>query len=240
MQRLPELTARARPSPRATLYNVGVNPALPDRRLTPLDRLLEQADLALRAAVGRPHAQRPNPGATLDGHLVDETERRHVAGLLRVDHAGEVAAQGLYHGQALTARRPEIRAAMKQAAAEEGDHLAWCHDRLQELGDRPSVLNPLWYAGSLVIGAVAGAAGDRWSLGFMAETERQVEGHLDDHLARLPASDARSRAILEQMKADEVGHAEAAVAAGGSDLPLVVRRLMTLTAKVMTETAYRI
>ena len=129
---------------------------------------------------------------------------------------------------------------MKQAAAEEGDHLAWCHDRLQELGDRPSLLNPLWYAGSLVIGAVAGAAGDRWSLGFMAETERQVEGHLDDHLARLPASDARSRAILEQMKADEVGHAEAAVAAGGSDLPVFVRRLMTLTAKVMTETAYRI
>jgi len=211
-----------------------------DRRLTPLDRLLEQADLALRAAVGRPHAQRPNPGATLDGHLVDDAERRHVAGLIRVDHSGEVAAQGLYHGQALTARRPEIRAAMKQAAAEEGDHLSWCYDRLQELGDRPSLLNPLWYAGSVVIGAIAGAAGDRWSLGFMAETERQVEGHLDDHLQRLPAADARSRAILEQMKADEVGHAEAAVAAGGSDLPVVVRRLMTLTAKVMTETAYRI
>jgi len=211
----------------------------PDRRLTPLDLLLEQADLGLRAAAGRPHAQRPNPATDLDGHLVDEAERRHVAGLIRVDHAGEVAAQGLYHGQALTARRPEIRAAMKRAATEEGDHLSWCYDRLQELGDRPSLLNPLWYAGSVVIGAIAGAAGDRWSLGFMAETERQVEGHLDDHLARLPGSDARSRAILEQMKADEIGHAEAALAAGGADLPDVVKRLMTLTAKVMTRTAYR-
>jgi ubiquinone biosynthesis monooxygenase Coq7 len=213
--------------------------ATPDRRLTPLDRLLEQADLALRAAAGRPHARRPNPAADLDGHLVDETARRHVAGLIRVDHSGEVAAQGLYHGQALTARRPEIRAAMKQAAAEEGDHLSWCYDRLQELGDRPSLLNPVWYTGSVLIGAIAGAAGDRWSLGFMAETERQVEGHLDDHLAQLPDSDARSRAILEQMKADEIGHAEAALAAGGSELPAPVKRLMTLTARVMTGTAYR-
>lgn len=218
----------------------GMSGTCPDRRLTPLDRLLEQADLALRAAVGRPHAQRPNPAAGLDGHLADEAERRHVAGLLRVDHAGEVAAQGLYHGQALTARRPEIRAAMRQAAIEEGDHLSWCYDRLQELGDRPSLLSPLWYAGSLAIGAVAGAAGDRWSLGFMAETERQVEGHLDDHLARLPAADARSRAILQQMKADEVAHAEAATAAGGSELPGAVKRLMTLTAQVMTGTAYRL
>ena len=187
-------------------------PTPPDRRLTPLDRLLEQADLALRAAVGRPHAQRPSPAADLDGHLVDDSDRRHVAGLIRVDHAGEVAAQGLYHGQALTARRPEIRAAMKQAAIEEGDHLSWCYDRLQELGDRPSLLNPLWYAGSLAIGAIAGAAGDRWSLGFMAETERQVEGHLDDHLARLP---------------------------GGRQLPGLVKRRMTLPARVMTGTAYR-
>lgn len=212
----------------------------PDRRLSPLDRLLEQVDLALRAAVGRPHAQRPNPGAGLDGHLADEATRRHVAGLLRVDHAGEVAAQGLYHGQALTARRPEIREAMTRAAREEGDHLSWCHDRLSELGDRPSLLNPLWYAGSLAIGALAGAAGDRWSLGFMAETERQVEGHLDDHLGRLPDGDARSRAILQQMKADEVGHAQAAMAAGGTELPAPVKRLMTLTGRVMTTTAYRL
>lgn len=213
---------------------------LPDRRLSPVDELLTQADLALRAAVGRPHAERPNPAGSLDGHLADERERRHVAGLIRVDHAGEVAAQGLYHGQALTARRPEIREAMVRAAREEGDHLAWCRDRLEELGDRPSLFNPLWYAGSVLIGAMAGAAGDRWSLGFMAETERQVEGHLDGHLGRLPAADARSRAILEQMKADEVGHAQAAMAAGGGELPGPVRSLMRLAAKVMTGTAYRL
>ena len=218
----------------------GMHELAPDRRLTPLDRLLQQADLGLRAALGRPHAQRPNPAANLDGHLADAGERRHVAGLIRVDHAGEVAAQGLYHGQALTARRPEIREAMNRAAREEGDHLAWCRDRLDELGDRPSLLGPLWYAGSVLIGAIAGAAGDRWSLGFMAETERQVEGHLDDHLARLPPGDARSRAILEQMKADEIGHAEAALAAGGSELPGPVRRLMTLASRVMTGTAYRL
>jgi ubiquinone biosynthesis monooxygenase Coq7 len=212
----------------------------PDRHLTPLDRLLEQADLGLRAAIGRPHPQRPNPAGGLDGHLADDSERRHAAGLIRVDHAGEVAAQGLYHGQALTARRPEIRAAMERAAREEGDHLAWCRDRLDELGERPSLLNPLWYAGSVLIGALAGAAGDRWSLGFMAETERQVEGHLDDHLARLPPGDARSRAILEQMKTDEIGHAQAAMAAGGSALPGPVRRLMTLTSRLMTGTAYRL
>jgi ubiquinone biosynthesis monooxygenase Coq7 len=212
----------------------------PDRVLTPLDRLLQQADLALRASLGRPHPQRPNPAGRLDGHLTDEESRRHVAGLIRVDHAGEVAAQGLYHGQALTARRPEIREAMNKAAREEGDHLAWCHDRLEELGDRPSVLNPLWYAGAVVIGAIAGMAGDRWSLGFMAETERQVEGHLDDHLGRLPAADARSRAILEQMKADEIGHAQAARVAGGSELPAPIRQVMKLTARVMTSTAYRV
>jgi len=213
---------------------------LPDRRLSPVDQLLTQADLALRAVVGRPHAERPNPAGSLDGHLADESERRHVAGLIRVDHAGEVAAQGLYHGQALTARRPEIREAMVRAAREEGDHLAWCRDRLEELGDRPSLFNPLWYAGSVLIGAIAGATGDRWSLGFMAETERQVEGHLDGHLGRLPAADARSRAILEQMKTDEAGHAQAAMAAGGSELPGPVRSLMRLAAKVMTGTAYRL
>lgn len=218
----------------------GMPETTPDRRLTPLDRLIEQADLALRAAVGRPHAYRPNPAGSLDGHLADEAQRRHVAGLIRVDHAGEVAAQGLYHGQALTARRPEIREAMTRAAREEGDHLSWCRDRLDELGDRPSLLNPLWYAGSVVIGALAGMAGDRWSLGFMAETERQVEGHLDDHLGRLPPGDGRSRAILEQMKIDEIGHAQSALEAGGSELPRPVRRLMTLTSRIMTGAAYRL
>jgi len=157
---------------------------------------------------------------------------------MRVNHSGEVAAQGLYHGQALTARRPEIRRQMLEAARDEGDHLAWCHDRLRELGSGPSVLNPLWYAGSLAIGALAGAAGDRISLGFVAETERQVEGHLEDHLSRLPQDDERSRAILDQMKTDEIAHADAATDAGGMDLPMPVRRLMRLTAGVMTRTAY--
>jgi ubiquinone biosynthesis monooxygenase Coq7 len=210
------------------------------RQLTPLDLLIDQADRALRATLGRPAAQRPNPGASQLDHLADNEARRHAAGLMRVNHAGEVAAQGLYHGQALTARRPEIRAAMERAAREEGDHLAWCRDRLDELGDRPSLLAPLWYAGSVAIGSLAGAAGDRWSLGFMAETERQVEGHLEDHLSRLPEGDDRSRAILEQMKADEVKHAESAMAAGGAQLPAPVRLLMKLTARVMTTTAYRL
>ncbi len=210
------------------------------RLLTPLDKVLDQADRALRATFGRPAAQRATPATTEDDHLSDSGARRHAAGLMRVNHAGEVAAQGLYHGQALTARSPEIRAAMEQAAREEGDHLAWCHDRLGELGERPSLLAPLWYAGSVAIGAIAGAAGDRWSLGFMAETERQVEGHLEDHLARLPEGDARSRAILAQMKADEARHARTARDAGGAELPGPVRVLMRLTAKVMTTTAYRI
>jgi len=214
--------------------------AMSDRVLSPLDRLLDQADRALRASLARPSALRPNPASDHPDRLVDESARRHAAGLMRVNHAGEVAAQGLYHGQAITARRPEIRAAMEKAAREEGDHLAWCRARLDELGDRPSVLAPLWYAGSLAIGALAGTAGDRWSLGFMAETERQVEGHLEGHLARLPEGDERSRAILQQMKQDEASHARAAMDAGGAELPLPVRALMRLTAKVMTGTAYRL
>ena len=157
---------------------------------------------------------------------------------MRVNHAGEIAAQGLYQGQALTARHPETEAALRQAAAEEGDHLAWCRDRLEELGSRPSLLNPLWYAGSVTIGALAGLFGDRASLGFMAETERQVEGHLADHLDRLPADDQRSRAIVEQMQVDEIGHGRAAIAAGASTLPEPVPRLMRFAARVMTGTAY--
>jgi 3-demethoxyubiquinol 3-hydroxylase len=211
-----------------------------ERQLTALDLLLDQADRALRATLGRPAAQRASPAADRPGRLADSEARRHAAGLMRVNHAGEVAAQGLYHGQALTARRPDIRAAMEQAAREEGDHLAWCRDRLDELGDRPSLLAPVWYAGSVAIGALAGAAGDRWSLGFMAETERQVEGHLEEHLSRLPDGDERSRAILQQMKVDEAQHAQAAMEAGGAELPAPVRLLMKLTAKVMTTTAYRL
>ncbi|MGQ0429567.1 MAG: 2-polyprenyl-3-methyl-6-methoxy-1,4-benzoquinone monooxygenase [Gammaproteobacteria bacterium] len=204
---------------------------------SPLDRLLELAEAGLRASFARPDSRRPTPGEP-DVAPADQAVRRHVAGLMRVNHAGEIAAQGLYHGQALTARSPETRAALAQAAAEEGDHLAWCRDRLDELGSRASLLGPLWYAGSVAIGAVAGLAGDRISLGFMAETERQVEGHLDSHLEKLPPEDRRSRAIIEQMKTDEAGHGRAALAAGGAPLPEPVPRLMRLTARIMTGTAY--
>lgn len=207
------------------------------RVLTPLDRLLELADAGLRASFARPPASRPTPGKPASTP-VDPGLRRHAAGLMRVNHAGEIAAQGLYHGQALTARLPETRAALRKAAAEEGDHLAWCRDRLDELDSRPSQLNPLWYAGSVAIGALAGLAGDRMSLGFMAETERQVEGHLADHLQRLPADDTRSRTIVQQMQADEIGHGQAAVAAGAATLPEPVPKLMRLASRFMTGTAY--
>jgi len=207
------------------------------RVLSPLDRLLELADAGLRASFARPSGSRPTPGNPAPTP-VDSGLRRHSAGLMRVNHAGEIAAQGLYHGQALTARLPETRAALRKAAAEEGDHLAWCRERLDELGSQPSLLNPLWYAGSVAIGALAGLAGDRMSLGFMAETERQVEGHLADHLQRLPADDTRSRTIVQQMQADEIGHGRAAVAAGAAPLPEPVPKLMHLAARVMTGTAY--
>jgi ubiquinone biosynthesis monooxygenase Coq7 len=207
------------------------------RVLSPLDRLLELADAGLRASFARPASSRPTPGKPASTP-VDPGLRRHVAGLMRVHHAGEIAAQGLYHGQALTARLPETRAALRKAAAEEGDHLAWCRDRLDELGSRPSLLNPLWYAGSVAIGALAGMAGDRMSLGFMAETERQVEGHLAGHLERLPAEDTRSRTIVQQMQADEIGHGQAAIAAGAASLPEPVPKLMHLAARFMTGTAY--
>lgn len=207
------------------------------RVLTPLDRLLELADSGLSASFGRPASGRPTPGKPA-AEPIDPGRRRHAAGLMRVNHAGEIAAQGLYHGQALTARTPETRDALRRAAAEEGDHLAWCRDRLDELDSRPSLLNPIWYAGSVAIGALAGLFGDGASLGFMAETERQVEGHLADHLERLPADDVRSRAIVEQMQVDEIGHGRAAVAAGASKLPEPVPRLMRMSARIMTGTAY--
>jgi ubiquinone biosynthesis monooxygenase Coq7 len=156
---------------------------------------------------------------------------------MRVNHAGEIAAQGLYHGQAMTARNPATRALLEQAAREESDHLAWCEQRLKELNDRPSLLDPLWYAGSFAIGALAGLAGDRRSLGFVAETERQVERHLDGHLEQIPQSDTRSRAIIEQMRADERVHGELARQAGGVTLPQPVQSLMRTTARIMTTTA---
>lgn len=207
------------------------------RAFSPLDRLLELAETGLRASFARPASTRPTPGIPAPAPA-DDSRRRQVAGLMRVNHAGEIAAQGLYHGQALTAKNPATREALRRAADEEGDHLAWCRDRLDELGSRPSLLNPFWYAGSVAIGAIAGLCGDRASLGFMAETERQVEGHLEDHLALLPGDDLRSRAIVLQMQADEVNHGRAAIAAGGAPLPQPVPRVMRLTARIMTGTAY--
>jgi 3-demethoxyubiquinol 3-hydroxylase len=207
------------------------------RVLSPLDRLLELADTGLRGSFARAAGGRPTPGKPATAPL-DPDRRRHAAGLMRVNHAGEIAAQGLYQGQALTAKSPETRTALERAAAEEGDHLAWCRERLDELGARPSLLNPIWYAGSVAIGALAGLAGDGPSLGFMAETERQVEGHLAGHLDRLPPDDVRSRTIVQQMQADEINHGRAAIAAGASELPAPVPYLMRLAARIMTATAY--
>lgn len=171
---------------------------------------------------------------------MSDAERHHAAGLMRVNHAGEIAAQALYHGQALTARDPAVREAMEQSATEELDHLAWCEHRVNELGESVSRLGPLWYLGSFGIGALAGLMGDRFSLGFIAETEKQVVAHLDEHLGRLPEQDQRSRAILETMREDEEQHGEAARAAGGRALPEPVRHAMSLVSKVMTRTAYHV
>ena len=209
------------------------------RRLNVTDQLIANIDQAVRTLFGKPEpTERLNPATDLPAVELNERERREVAGLMRVNHAGEVAAQALYQGQALTARLPDVREKMERAALEENDHLLWCEQRLAQLGDHTSYLNPLWHAGSLVIGAFAGWAGDRWSLGFVAETEHQVVAHLDRHLARLPQQDTRSRAILEQMKKDESHHATTALEAGGTVLPGPVKILMSLTSKVMTRTAY--
>jgi 3-demethoxyubiquinol 3-hydroxylase len=202
-----------------------------------LDALLGAADNALRALLAPAQSARQIPGLPPPAEL-SESERSHAAGLMRVDHAGEVAAQALYLGQALLARDTATRGFLLRAAREEGDHLAWTEQRLHELGAHTSRLNPLWYAGSFAIGAAAAAVSDRLSLGFVTETERQVEGHLDEHLRRLPASDTRSRRILEAMKADEIGHAQQAQHAGAVPLPRAVRVLMRMASKVMTRTAY--
>lgn len=206
-----------------------------------IDRLLVSADRALRTVSGGAQASRPSPAgaapAPFDEPLSPE-DRRRSGPLMRVNHVGEVCAQALYEAQALTARSPEVRTQMQRAAREETDHLAWTADRLEALGDRPSLLNPLWYAGAFAIGLAAGRAGDRWSLGFLVETERQVEQHLASHLERLPEQDRASRAVVAQMKADEAEHADTALAAGGAPLPLPVRWLMRGAAKVMTTTAH--
>jgi ubiquinone biosynthesis monooxygenase Coq7 len=209
------------------------------RHYTPVDALLIQVDQALRTVFGQPVTTgRPNPAMTAPAAELPPVEQQEAGRLMRVNHTGEVCAQALYQGQALTARLETVRDRMEQATIEENDHLAWCEERLKELGSHPSVLNPLFYAGAFMIGAAAGKAGDRWSLGFVAETEHQVVEHLKAHLHRLPAQDQPSRAILEQMKEDEARHATQALEAGGARLPLPVRALMKGVAKVMTGTTY--
>jgi ubiquinone biosynthesis monooxygenase Coq7 len=206
----------------------------------PFDPLIAAADRALRALLAPARSTRAVPGSQLPDPTpaLTEAEKHQAAALMRVNHAGEVCAQALYHGQAFAARSAGTRALLLRSAAEETEHLAWCGQRLEELGARKSVLDPLWYAGSFVIGALSALPGDRASLGFMVETERQVEGHLNEHLARLPPKDTRSRAILESMRADEVAHGSNARAAGAISLPWPARELMRRTAKVMTGTAY--
>ena len=210
------------------------------RTLTPLDRLLAGCERALEAIVGAPQAQRPSPATGIGEPELDDAERRHAAGLMRINHTGEVCAQALYLGQAALARNSDNREHLLHAAAEETDHLAWCTQRLQQLDSRPSLLNPLWYLGSYAIGAAAALAGDPVSLGFVVETERQVEAHLAEHLEKLPAQDERSRAVLTQMQADEIRHAQAAQQRGGVELPFPLPQLMHFSSTVMKTVAYRI
>jgi ubiquinone biosynthesis monooxygenase Coq7 len=210
-----------------------------DRQYSAVDRLLMRLHQSVQAATpAAAETSRLNPATELQDAALDEPARRHAAGLMRVNHAGEVAAQALYLGQAFAARQPELREHLLEAAKEERDHLAWCEQRLKELGEHPSKLDPLWYAGSFLIGAAAGLAGDRWSLGFVEETEKQVSQHLREHLEKLPENDARSRAIVEAMREDEERHGRNAAERGAQALPKPVQDLMRGVAKLMTRSAY--
>ncbi len=208
------------------------------RRISPLDRFITGLDQALRTVCAPTHSERASPAAGVSETDISAQQKAAAARLMRVNHAGEVAAQALYRGHALSAASPTVRAQMERAAREESDHLAWCEQRVHALGSHTSIFNPLWYAGSFALGVVTGLAGDKWSLGFVAETEHQVVQHLQGHLARLPEADTQSRAILEQIRVDEAEHATQAVAAGAAELPPPVKALMRLTAQVMTRTAY--
>jgi len=203
-----------------------------------LDRLIVAFDNGLRTLLAPAHSTRAVPGDAVNEADMSAPERQVAAALMRVNHTGEICAQALYQGQALTARNVDARAALEQAAAEETDHLAWTAQRVTELGGRTSLLNPLWYAGSFALGAAAGLLGDKWNLGFLAETERQVEGHLEGHLDRLPAQDEKSRAIVNEMKIDEARHARTAVDHGAAELPEPVKLAMKLGSRLMTRTAY--
>ena len=210
------------------------------RHYTRLDEIIGHLDQGLRTVIGRPPRQRATPEPNAADRDLEDSERDLAGSLMRINHAGEVCAQALYQGQALTARSTQARTALSKAAAEENDHLAWCEERIAELGAHKSYLNPLWYLGSFALGACAGIAGDRWSLGFLAETERQVVRHLEGHLQRLPADDTKSRAIVKQMRDDEANHASTAVKAGAAELPEFVKKTMTAASKVMISAAARI
>jgi ubiquinone biosynthesis monooxygenase Coq7 len=205
-----------------------------------IDGLIREFDRALRTVSGVAHAARTSPAQGVAESDLDAASREQAAALMRVNHVGEVCAQALYQGQALTARDASIRRGLAQAAREEEDHLAWSAERIRELGGRPSLLNPLWYGGSLALGAAAGALGDRWNLAFLAETERQVEAHLSGHLEKLPAADGRTRAVVEAMRRDEAKHRDAAIALGAAELPAPAKAMMRFAAKVMTTVAYRV
>ena len=206
-----------------------------------LDRLIIEFDKGLKTLAANAHSVRPHPDQNIQQTTeLSADEKRHAAALMRINHCGEVCAQALYNGQALTAKNPQTVRALEQASKEETEHLAWCEKRIHELGGRTSLFNPIWYAGSFTLGAIAGALGDKWNLGFLAETERQVGAHLNRHLDELPAADGKSRAILEQMKTDEAEHAATAIQLGGAELPSPVKAAMQGMSKVMTSTTYHL
>ena len=205
-----------------------------------LDQFITTFDVGLRTLFASAHAARPRPDASLEEPALDDSSKRHAAALMRVNHVGEVCAQALYSGQALTSKNVQIVKALKHAAVEETDHLAWCETRINELGGRKSLLNPVWYAGSFTLGAVAGALGDKWNLGFLAETENQVTAHLENHLQQLSDADIKTRTIVNQMQQDEAAHASEAYALGASELPAPIKLGMKIVSKMMTSTAYYI
>ncbi|MCB5185288.1 2-polyprenyl-3-methyl-6-methoxy-1,4-benzoquinone monooxygenase [Methylobacillus gramineus] len=205
-----------------------------------LDRFIIEFDKGLRTLLAPAHSRRPYPDHALDEQLSDQQEKRHAAALMRINHSGEVCAQALYSGQSLSARNPDTARALQQAAEEETEHLAWCEKRIKELGSHTSVLNPIFYGGSFGLGLLAGCLGDKWNLGFLAETERQVGQHLTEHLNKFPVQDIKSQAIIQQMRADEAAHADSAIAHGAAELPLPIRATMRLFSNIMTTTTYHL
>ncbi|NMF98142.1 2-polyprenyl-3-methyl-6-methoxy-1,4-benzoquinone monooxygenase [Aromatoleum toluolicum] len=205
-----------------------------------MDQLIVEFDKALRTLFAPARTVRPVPGGDMPDTLLSDAQREHVAGLMRVNHCGEICAQALYQGQAIMSRDASVRRELEQASNEETEHLAWTEQRIAELGGRKSLLNPLWYGGSLALGMLAGRLGDRWNLGFLAETERQVEAHLGGHLDQLPAEDQKSRETIRQMKIDEARHADTAIGLGAQELPGPVKAAMKIMARVMTTTSYRV